>query len=359
MEICKICNREFKSRKSLCMHLVLLHKYTKEQIIEYYDKHYKINGEDECKFCHKKSKFKNIVQGYFYYCENPECLKKAWSSNTIESYMYKHNLSEKEAIEKFTKRSDKNGELIKKSFDKILKNDPNYNKKRSHQSKEYWISKGYSKEESIKKSNEVMQMIHKKTSEKRKNYPEKYNDVNPTQKNYWIKQGYTYEDAKNKVSERQRTFTLEKCIEKHGEEKGYEIWLKRQQKWQKNNKKSNFSKISQELFWNIYDQLNENDKQFIMFATLNNGEKDDSGHNHELRLKLKKIVLPDFINIKTKKIIEFNGTYYHNLEGRQQADKDRITMLENNGYKVLSIDEKFYYKNKKIVIQQCINFLNE
>jgi hypothetical protein len=51
MEICKLYNRQFKSRKSLCSHLVLSHKYTKEQTIEYYDKYYKNNKENIIQQC--------------------------------------------------------------------------------------------------------------------------------------------------------------------------------------------------------------------------------------------------------------------------------------------------------------------
>jgi hypothetical protein len=47
--------------------------------------------------------------------------------------------------------------------------------------------------------------------------------------------------AKEMLSERQRTFSLKKCIERHGEEAGLEMWIKRQEKWQKslNNKSPN------------------------------------------------------------------------------------------------------------------------
>lgn len=49
---------------------------------------------------------------------------------------------------------------------------------------------------------------------------------------YWINKGYDEDEAKKKLSDRQQTFTLEKCIKRHGEEKGYKIWKERQEKWQ-------------------------------------------------------------------------------------------------------------------------------
>jgi hypothetical protein len=103
-------------------------------------------------------------------------------------------------------------------------------------------------------------------------------DIYQTQIGYWLKKGLSEQEAKSKLKERQITFSLDICINKHGEEKGKLIWQKRQQKWCKNNKKSNFSKISQKLFWLIYNNLK--DKNNIYFATLKNGELDDSGRNN-------------------------------------------------------------------------------
>ena len=56
-------------------------------------------------------------------------------------------------------------------------------------------------------------------------------DRNDNQVKYWIKKGYSEEESKQKVSERQRTFTLEKCIEKYGEKEGIKRYTERQTKW--------------------------------------------------------------------------------------------------------------------------------
>ena len=50
---------------------------------------------------------------------------------------------------------------------------------------------------------------------------------------YWIAKGYTEKEAREKLIERQRTFTLEKCISKYGEIKGRQVFEERQEKWQK------------------------------------------------------------------------------------------------------------------------------
>ena len=54
-------------------------------------------------------------------------------------------------------------------------------------------------------------------------------DRNTNQIKYWVNKGYSEDEAKQKVSERQRTFTLEKCIEKYGEVEGVKRFEKRQE----------------------------------------------------------------------------------------------------------------------------------
>ncbi len=74
--------------------------------------------------------------------------------------------------------------------------------------------------------------------EKKKKDPYSYNKTQITKIEYWLEKGYTEEEAKKKISERQSTFSKEKCIKKYGEEEGTKRWKERQDKWQKtlNNK---------------------------------------------------------------------------------------------------------------------------
>lgn len=53
-----------------------------------------------------------------------------------------------------------------------------------------------------------------------------------TKPDYYIKRGAQYDDAVEMVQNRQRTFTLEKCIDSFGIQDGTEIWKARQDKWQ-------------------------------------------------------------------------------------------------------------------------------
>lgn len=50
---------------------------------------------------------------------------------------------------------------------------------------------------------------------------------------FWTNKGLTEQEAEEKISSLQRTFSLEQCIERLGEEQGRKRWLDRQAKWQK------------------------------------------------------------------------------------------------------------------------------
>ena len=106
------------------------------------------------------------------------------------------------------------------------------------------------------------------------------NSCNNTHLEYWLKKCNGDEKlAKECLRNRQSTFSLKKCIEKYGEEVGLKRFNERQEKWLKNYKKQNFSNISQNLFKNIYEKINNKYKE-IYFATLKNNEYDLSGKNN-------------------------------------------------------------------------------
>lgn len=95
----------------------------------------------------------------------------------------------------------------------------------------YWTCRGYSLEESKLKVFFIQKNAADKFNYKRSNNPELYDDIMPSQIKYWIKKGFSEEEAKYKVKEHQSTFSLEKCITRHGKEKGIEIFNDRQKKW--------------------------------------------------------------------------------------------------------------------------------
>ena len=135
---------------------------------------------------------------------------------------------------------------------------------------EYWTSRGVAEEESkIKTEIHLMNterafIIKYGKEEGSKLYRDKKikeGKKSPRTVEYWIGKWFSLEDAKTKVSESQSTFSLNKCMEKYGKEKGIKVFTERQNKWinslnKNGNIKYGYSKISQDLFWNIFSKLN-------------------------------------------------------------------------------------------------------
>lgn len=89
-------------------------------------------------------------------------------------------------------------------------------------SKKYVKYKDLTEEEKEEQISDISNKIHDKMRAEG-NYSTKIK--------YWLNKGYTEEEANNKLSERQATFTLDKCMARYGEEKGTDIWVDRQRRW--------------------------------------------------------------------------------------------------------------------------------
>jgi hypothetical protein len=102
------------------------------------------------------------------------------------------------------------------------------------------------------------------------------------------------------------------------------------------------SKISQELFWKIFDRLV--DKNNCYFHEL----------NKEIILnKDGNIFFPDFVY--NNKIIEYDGKYWHN----EDKDNKRNEFYKSLGYELFIISSEDYNRNKKpnTLIDACVKFL--
>jgi hypothetical protein len=97
---------------------------------------------------------------------------------------------------------------------------------------------------------------------------------------FWIKKGFSKNEAILQLSERQRTFSLEKCILKHGEIEGEKIWKNRQIKWQ-----------------NILNNKPEEEKEKILYKKLKNFNF-YSLQSFNFFLKIEDIVKKIFDNFK-------------------------------------------------------------
>jgi hypothetical protein len=127
---------------------------------------------------------------------------------------------------------------------------------------QFWLDRGYS-------DDDAKYEISKRRSYNRNYWVNKYGEINgelkyyefitkgtlgkkhslqtrkknSTTLDYWIELGYSIDDAVELRKNRQKTFTLESCIEKYGKEMGTSVFENRQLKWQETLK----NKSSDEL----------------------------------------------------------------------------------------------------------------
>ena len=194
---------------------------------------------------------------------------------------------------------------------------------------------------------------------------------------WWIKKcNGNVEQAKKLYKDRQATFTLEKCIKKHGKEKGKQIFNNRQKKWsnkiEEKYKNGEFTRFC-ESNWSSSEINFINDlvksfnlKEHEYYSAVN-------GNQFFRHFKeLKKTFAYDFVY--SNKIIEFNGDYWHmnpekynkndfnksiqeTAENKWKIDALKNNMIKSKGYQVLVIWESEYQQKPKDIIQKCINFL--
>lgn len=280
-------------------------------------------------------------------------------SRLCEEYWVNKGYSKEEAVNEISKQQRKSSKCVKTYHGKSKKMliEKGYTEDEIKQicltptNIKFWIKKGYSE-------NEARDIISKNQIEAVK-YVDFEKRLIPSNIQYWVEKGFKYEQAKDKVIERQTTFSLDICINKYGQENGLKRFNERQIKWLRNYKRNNFSKISQSLFWSILENDNSVINEKIYFATYNNGILDESGKNNEYRLELLNgVILPDFLDLGQKKIIEFDGTYYHRSTPENSLREDkRDKMILESDYQVLHISESDYKKNKEEIINKCIKFL--
>jgi hypothetical protein len=380
---CELCDKSYNSLGSLGKHISATHRDI--EIIEYYQK-YLSTSEGKCKFCRDKARFMGFTRGFLNNCADPVCVKKAQSPFSKEYKMKVDGLTEDEyekwSIEDRTskKKNTEAGFLRKRS------ENPNFDKENSFYCKEYWIKRGYSEEESIKLSYEKTKINRDILKDIINKYPNYQKGKSWNSKEYWMKKGYSEVDSIKIVSEKQSTFSLDKCIEKFGEIEGEKKWRDRQKKWIKTmdnkseeekleilRKKIFYNKVhsknSQEMFNMVLEKLGDSYKEKSFYAT-NNGEKQLDLNSADKKVLLK----PDFIF--ENKIIEFFGDYWHcnplirnadfkvrrgskkyTAESIWKIDQWRNDIFISNGYKLLIIWEYEYNSNKEATINKCINFL--
>ena len=175
---------------------------------------------------------------------------------------------------------------------------------------------------------------------------------------YWIAKGYTKKEARQIISESQKTFSLEKCIERYGLEEGTKRFEKRQEDWLKslkNSSKNNFTN-------GIQTSTIANEFLNKLIKILNAGKKE---------LIIGKYAYDFCYN---NKIIEFNGDYWHmnpkiynkndinkttgcTAKQAWDNDKKKIKHAKSKGYEITTVWESDYRNDPDAVIKKCMEFL--
>lgn len=305
------------------------------------------------------------------------------STRIYGAHLKSHGLTSKEYLDMFpgsplytesdNKKTTKNSgkhmkeERYKKMFSEKIKGENNPNSK-SRTTKEQRKQRSPFSKSFIKYKNENdANEFSKKVVENRK--PESFN----TKIEFWLKRGLDYDDAEKKLIERQKTFTLEKCIDKHGEETGRKIYKDRQDRWQKSlldggKLKSGFSQISQILFYDIFNKYPLERNTDVYFASINK--------EYFLRSE-EKFYQYDFTDLNLHKMIEYNSDVYHanpiiykkddhphpfrrwlTSKDIWDVDEDKLKMANEKGFEVLVIWDSEYRHRPDKVLQDCLDFLN-
>jgi hypothetical protein len=179
---------------------------------------------------------------------------------------------------------------------------------------------------------------------------------------FWIAKGYTEEQAKQMVSELQTTSSLDRLISKYGEELGkqkyHEINLR------KTKHLGTFKNSISKLEINFFNELSK-----LLILDL------DKGRTCKLVIN-NNIYFCDYVDMSKNKIIEINGTFWHMKPSLYQStdvnkvskktaseiwenDKQRMSNLESNGFKVLVIWEDDIRKNLTDQLLMAKNFLEK
>jgi len=154
--------------------------------------------------------------------EYVECKICSYRARDLTPHLrYKHCLTPKEYKETYNVKITK-----VQSLGDAIKGDKNpaYN----HGGKFSPFSKNFIKYTDDESYQSGLESVKAKSSQTIIDHPENQS----TKIEYYISKGYSKEESEILLSERQSTFSLSKCIERHGEDEGLRMWKERQEKWQ-------------------------------------------------------------------------------------------------------------------------------
>jgi len=227
---------------------------------------------------------------------------------------------------------------------------------------EYWLNKGFSKDEATIKISEYQKENGNKFSNKNKNSPEKYLDRTWTQTNYWIKKGYSIDEANKIISLKQDKTSLISFTSRYGEKEGltrYSEYINKiayggsinyyidkfgeiegplkYKRYVSAKSPKRTSKESLRFFIPIYKELRKKnfDKSEIFWGI------DGSREYYLYDNSINSVFFYDFCIPKIKKIIEYHGTSFHPNPSweKEKFDSWQCTFLNISAAEKLKIDQ--------------------
>lgn len=382
--ICQLCGKEFKVKDARGGHKFCddCKEDAKNKRLKEY--RFRKNQEKLLKGVEGVDYVIDLWNGYATTCVNGNWFRRFHPDRTIEEYKQEFP-DAKIVCEKTSKKiSEKQKEFmsrpeVKKKYSERMSGDNNPNSKCNTTLEERQrvspFSKKFKNYEGLT-DDEKEKYIHECLQSDR-------DDRTTSQIRYWTNKGYSEDEAKEIVSERQRTFTLEKCIEKYGEIEGRKRYEERQLKWsqkvEEKYRNGEFSKVPKSHNSVIYSKYEKDAIENIL--TLSNINIDDVMCYKNKQLLLMNTVDETCPNIRfsydftyKNKIIEFNGDFWHmnpnkydskfynelsnmTAEYKWKLDGVKLENAKTQGYDVLVIWESEYKSNKDEIIQKCIDFL--
>ena len=296
--------------------------------------------------------------------------KRFWPEELAKFKSSEYTKNRKRGLSPFTKEfylvkgySEEESEFLRKS------NNPT--------NKEFYIKRGFTEEESIKKSiYRKEENLKKATKTNMKRIKKKYQKNTTIE--YYLSRGYDKEEARKMLAERQKTFSKKICIKKYGEEEGLRIWKERQDRWVATlNRKSDSekaeinSKKSNKTYENLINKFNSN-RDKIKEYVFNTFGMNLYGTVEELEEAIAEKIaynrfivyhLPDrFYGCFAKLVwdfleIDFNSAEFNRLH-KKYCPNSGQTFLRDTNIKSYCLDVEEGYLRSSVEIS-CYQFLKE
>ncbi len=359
MKTCLLCNTEINI--GLEYHLKKCHQTTFSNYKKQFDVKIELN-EKEIMLNEEKLK-----DTYTYV----KCELCGLAVKSISSHIFGHhkNINYEEYKLKYP-NSKLNGQLYLDNLSERLKGDKNPNHKLNTTEEKRKSTSPKSIEFYRLRFPEISDMERQKMLDE---HVKKATDntISTTTIEYYLNKGMSQTEATAALKERQTTFSLEKCIMRHGEIEGTKKWKDRQDKWKAEvfNTERHISKGTSKISEKFIDQL-------LKVISINESEIMCKKNEKFICDKETGFTYKYDFTVKTlKKIIEFNGDFWHCIPSKFKPDyyhkvkemtaeeiwkfdEYKINLAKKHGYDVLIVWEHDWMKKPNEVLETCINFLN-